>query len=136
VIVDVEARRYRCRSCDAVVLVVPCGLVARRLFSASAIGMALALFGIERMSLPRVRAAVSPWTKVGATAAAGWLSVRRWVRAVRERRLFAQVHLGIGKRTARQVAERVAWALSALGPGAPTSASVRAAVFAGAVTGG
>jgi hypothetical protein len=135
-IVEVEARRYRCRSCEAVVLVVPSGVVARRLFNASAIGMALLLFGIDRMPLPPVRAAVSPWTRVGATAAAGWLAVRRWIRAVRERRLFARVHLGIGRRPARQVAERVACALSALGPTAPTSAGMRAAVFAGAVAGG
>jgi hypothetical protein len=30
--------------------------------------------------------------------------VRRWIRAVRERRLFSRVRLDIGKRTARQIA--------------------------------
>lgn len=136
-LVDVAARRYRCRSCAALVLVVPSGLVARRLFTASAIGLALALFGLERMPLPRGRTAVSPWTTIGATAAAGWLSVRRWIRAVRDRRLFARLHLGgTAQQTAHQIAARVARALSALGPSAPTRADVRAAVFAGARTGG
>jgi hypothetical protein len=129
VVVEIAARRYRCRGCGTIVLVVPRGVVARRLFAAPAIAVAFARFGIEAQPLPRVRAAVNPWTTVGATAAAGWLAVRRWVQAVRTGRLFPRVRVGPRDRTARQVATRTAWTLAALGP---PGAAVRAAVFAGA----
>jgi hypothetical protein len=131
VLVEIVARRYRCRACAAIVLVVPRGLIARRLFAAGAIALAFALFGIERLPLPRVRAAVNPWRRIGATAAAGWLAVRRWVRAVRQHRLFPGVRLGPADRTARHVAARTAHTLGARGPVAVHAASV-AAVFAGA----
>jgi hypothetical protein len=134
VLVEIQARRYRCRGCGAIVLVVPRGLVARRVFTASAIALALALFGVEAWPLPRVRAAVNPWTILGATAAAGWLAVRRWVRAVRQGRLFPRVRLDPADRTARQVAARTAHLLAALGP--PLGgAALRAQVFAGASLG-
>lgn len=91
VLVELIVRRSRCRGCRTIVRVVPRGLVACRVCTASAIALAFARFGLERQPLPRVRAAVNPWTTVGATAAAGWLAVRRWVRAVRQRRLFPRV---------------------------------------------
>jgi hypothetical protein len=129
VVVAVAVRRYRCRACGTIVLVVPRGVVARRLFTAPAIALAFARFGIDGEPLARVRTAVSPWATVGATAAAGWLAVRRWVRAVRAGRLFPRVRLGPHDRTVRQVATRSGWMLAALGP---PGAAVRVAVFAGA----
>jgi hypothetical protein len=132
VLVEIVARRYRCRACGAIVFVVPHGLVAHRLFSAGAIALAFARYGIERLSLPRVRAAVNPWRRIGATAAAGWLAVRRWVRAVRAQRLFPGMRLGLADRTARAVAARTAYTLAALSPIAVAAVPMAAAVFAGA----
>ena len=132
VLVELIVRRSRCRGCRTIVLVVPRGLVACRVCTASAIALAFARFGLERQPLPRVRAAVNPWTTVGATAAAGWLAVRRWVRAVRQRRLFPRVRLAPTDGTARQVAARTAQTLTALGLPA-AGAGLRAQVFAGAL---
>jgi hypothetical protein len=129
-LVEIVARRYRCRGCRTIVFVVPRGVLARRLFTGPAIALAFARFGVDGTPLPRVRAAVSPWTTVGATAAAGWLAVRRWVRAVRARRLFPGVRVGPTDRTARAVAARAAWTLAALGP---PGVGRHAAVFAGAL---
>lgn len=130
-LVVVAARRYRCRGCGTIVLVVPRGLVARRLFSGPAIALACTLFGVERLAVPRVRAAVHPWTTVGGTAATSWRTLRRWLHAVRAGRLFPGVRLAAGERTARAIATRVAWTLAALGPPG-LGGHLRAQVFAGA----
>jgi hypothetical protein len=61
-------RRYRCGACGAVITVVPSGVIARRHYSASAIVLALALFGVEGQAPRSVRAAVSPWQIIGETA--------------------------------------------------------------------
>lgn len=67
----VVARRFRCQRCAAVIIVVPGGVVARRLFAATAIALMLWLFDVEGRLPAAVRAAVSPWQSAGATAAAG-----------------------------------------------------------------
>jgi DNA-directed RNA polymerase subunit RPC12/RpoP len=130
-LVVVAARRYRCRGCGTIVLVVPRGLVARRLFSGPAIALACTLFGVERQPLPQVRAAVHPWTTVGVTAATSWRTLRRWLHAVRVGRLFPIVRLARDDRTARAIAARVARTLAALGPPG-VAGDLRAQVFAGA----
>jgi hypothetical protein len=43
-------------------------MLPRRLFSACAIALALALFGLSQLPLHAVRNRVSPWRTVGATA--------------------------------------------------------------------
>ena len=88
VMVDLQARRYRCVPCTAVLTVVPCSVLARRRYSAAAIAYALALWGLVLASAAEVRRQVNPAKIVGATAAAGWAMLRRWARAVKERRLF------------------------------------------------
>ncbi len=102
--VTLRVRRYLCRPCRAVIVVVPLGVIAGRLFAAAAIGLALALFGVEGLPLAKVRQRVSPWRRVGATAYGSWLAPRRWVRAIREGRLFASVRRSPTHHTARQVA--------------------------------
>jgi hypothetical protein len=87
VLIALVARRYQCQSCGAIVLVVPRGVVCRRLYSAAAIALALALWGVKGLAAAEVRRRVSPFAIVGATAAAGWASLRRWSRAVRTGRL-------------------------------------------------
>jgi predicted alpha/beta hydrolase len=129
--VVIRVRRYRCRGCGALVAVVPRGVLRGRHYSAGAIGLALVLFGVVGLPLAEVRARVSPWSVVGETARTTWLAVRRWIRAVRERRLFARVRTAPATWSARQIAERVAMTLEAHAP--PTiSGEIAARAFVGA----
>jgi len=77
----VVLRRYRCRSCTAVVTVGPRGLVHRRLYTAPAIALALMLWSCEDVSAPAVRRRISPLRRMGDAAASGWASLRRWAQA-------------------------------------------------------
>ena len=81
VVVELTLRRYRCMHCGAVVTTGPADLVRRRLFSGPAIALALALWSHAATPAPAVRRAVSPWHVVGAAAARGWASLRRWAQA-------------------------------------------------------
>lgn len=130
-LIAVLARRFRCRPCGAVVTVVPRGVVRRRLYSASAIALALALYGVAGLSPAEVRRRVSPLRIVGTTAAAGWASLRRWSRAVRAGRLFPMVRALPTHATLRQVAARAATTLAAHAPGAG-GLSIESAAFLGA----
>ena len=84
------------------------------IYSAPAIGWALALFGLVRLSAAKVRRLVSPWSAVGACAAAGWASLKRWARAVTDRRLYTFVRPSPPGWTPQQVAGRVGESLAAL----------------------
>lgn len=132
VIAIARVRRYRCRRCAAVTTVVPRGVVRRRLFSAAAIGYALALFGVSRLSAREVRQRTSPWHAVGDAAHAGWAQLRRWARAVRSRRLFGCVRPCPARFSLREVAARAATTLAALDRAAPAGVAIEAAAFAGA----
>ena len=81
VLVVIKARRYRCVVCGAVPLVVPREVLARRSYSASAIGLALALWGLLLLPAREVRRRCSPATILGDAAATGWATLRRWTRA-------------------------------------------------------
>jgi hypothetical protein len=129
----IRVRRYVCRLCAAVIVVVPLGMIAGRLYSAAAIGLALVLFGVAGLQAAEVRQRVSPWQQVGASAQGSWLALRRWVRAIRERQLFASVRQSPERFTARRVAERAAMTLAALAPPSLAEAGVEQRVFAGAV---
>jgi hypothetical protein len=94
--------------------------------------LALALFGLEQKSEAAVRKQVSPWTVVGATAAKGWLSLRRWVLAIRQGRLFSEVRMIGADWTARQVAARAATVLAGRGPSELRAFDPVAAAFSGA----
>jgi hypothetical protein len=76
---EVAARRYACLACGAIMLVVPAGVLRRFLFLASAIAAALGRWA-EGVPAQQVRREVSPQQALGATAATGWASLRRWVR--------------------------------------------------------
>jgi len=129
-VIGVVLRRYQCQSCGAVVVVGPRGLLRRRLYSAGAVALALALYGVGRLSAVEVRRRVSPLRLVGATAAASWTSLRRWCWAVRARRLFPAVRELPAGATLRQVAARAATTLAAAAPG--SGRAVEAAAFVGA----
>jgi hypothetical protein len=131
VLIGILARRYECQPCGAVVMVVPRGVLQRRLYSASAIAVALALWGVSGLAPAEVRRQVSPFAIVGATAAAGWASLRRWSGAVRAGRLFPVVRALPEKVTLRQVAARTATTIAAYAPGA-RGPSIDSAAFLGA----
>jgi hypothetical protein len=116
VVGEVRCRRYLCQRCGAVVQVVPRGILRHRLYSAGAVALALALWGVEGLAPAGVRRRVSPWRKVGATAAASWASLRRWARAVRAAALFALVRATPAGARLREVAARAATTLAALAP--------------------
>lgn len=127
----VVCRRFRCVPCGAVVLVVPRSVLPRRWYSASAIALALALHGIDRLSPPAIRRQISPFGKVGVTAASGWVTLRRWADAVRAGRLLPEVRRCPPGFTRRQVAERAAATLGSRAP-PPADAPLAARAFVGA----
>ncbi len=131
-IVVITARRYRCQHCSAVIFVVPRGVMRGRLFSAAAIAWALWLFGMQGLPPSRVRAAVSPWQTAGATAAAGWAQLRRWVRDVRQGRLFGGLPSAAGG-GGRAIAERITTALRATAPPSAWDASPEGQLWQGAL---
>lgn len=128
----VLVRRYLCTGCDASMTVVPREVLTQRLYSSAAIGMCMALFSVCAMSLSDVRALVSPFTTVGATASAGWSSMLRWVDAVRARRLFEAVRPMPPEWSRRRAAERIAMTLAACAPPSAAALDVVTAAFVGA----
>lgn len=116
-LIGILVRRYQCQPCGAVVVVVPRGLLARHMYSASAVALALALWGVAGDAPAEVRRRVSPFARVGATAAVGWASLRRWSRSVRAGRLFPVVRALPVEAILRQVAARAATTLAAYAPG-------------------
>lgn len=129
-LVTIDGRRYRCQLCEAVVIVEPRSVLRYRHFSASAIAMALALFGVDGKSAPEVRRGVSPWRTVGHAACCGWLTLHRWIDVARQGRLLP----GACDRVAgddRAVASRVAHAIAARAP-PPWDAPIASRAFAGA----
>ena len=94
-------------------LVVPREVLPRRQYSAAAIGLALALWGLVQATALAVRLRVSPATTLGFNAMAGWVTLRRWAKAVKRRPL----PLGAGppgpSATLREVAAGAATALAA-----------------------
>jgi len=131
VLLEILARRFACQDCGAIITVVPRGILGRRLYGARAIALALALWGVAELAPAEVRRRVSPLTIVGATAATGWASLRRWSRAVRAGRLFPMVRALPAEASLRQVAARAATTLAAFAPG-PGGLPIESAAFLGA----
>jgi hypothetical protein len=130
-LVVLDLRRYRCTACAAVTTVAPRDLLPRRLFAAPAIALALALWGLAQLAARAVRARVSPWRVVGATAAAGWTQLRRWARVAPQ--LFARAHLAAVPGPLRGAAAHAATVLRGFAPPTVRTAAVVAQVAAGAV---
>ena len=123
----VVARRYRCRGCGAVLVVVPRGVGRALRYTLDAIGYALALWGYARTTAERTRRAVSAAKARSVSAPEQWSSLRRWTAGAA--RIF-----GIGEPrssgTLRERAARVASWLAAQAP-VPTGAVLRDAFFGG-----
>jgi len=131
--VILQVRRYRCQPCGAVLTVTPRETATSRLYTLSAVAWALALFGIARLPEPDARRSTSPWRIVGAAAARRWVTLRRWIAAVTERRLFGRLPRPPDGRTARQTAAAIAIAASAHAPPTLASVPLPARAFFGAV---
>jgi hypothetical protein len=114
----IKARRFLCRACHGVLLVVPRGVAAGRRYAAAVIAWALALFGVVGLPPGEVRRRCSPDTVVGYAAAGRWATLRRWATAIRQGRLFARAHLRLGAadQTPRAIAARAAQTLAAFAP--------------------
>ena len=123
---SLRVRCYRCRGCRAVVRVVPRGVVARRHFAAGAIGVALFVFGKLAQSAAVAASKVGGWGQ-GTSA---WRTLRRWLAAIDEGRLFPCVRASPPGWRPRQRAERAAMTLASLVPA--TDAELGDKVFAGA----
>lgn len=125
-LVVIRARRYECQNCGAVMTVVPRGILPRMLFTASAIALALAMYGLEGRSARAIRADISPLREVG-TPEGGWKTLHRWI--ARAPSLWTCIRATAADASARMRAERAATTLAAHG----TGESLLHAAFAGAV---
>lgn len=70
----------RCLACDAILVVVPRGVVRGFRYSLSAIAWALALWPYQRLPAAAVRTRTSTATVVGHASVTRWASLRRWTR--------------------------------------------------------
>ena len=131
-VLEVLGRRYACQACGAVLLVVPGGVLRRRLYSAAAIALALAIWSLEEQIPAEVRARVSPWRIVGPAAAAAWASLRRWAKAVRGDQLFPVVRELPADASLREVAARAVTTLAALAPSSAEGLPLGSRAFLGA----
>lgn len=131
-----RVRCYRCQACGAVIRSAPSTVCYRRLYSAPAIGFALALWGLLQVSVAEVRARTSPWKIIGASAPTRWPTLRRWVKAVRNKKLFARVRRCPDHFSPKQVAERAAATLSGLALASTATLPILAQAFYGAAHAG
>lgn len=111
---EVVARRYLCRACGAILVVVPRGVGRRFRYSLAAIAWALSLWSHERATAAEVRRRTSMAKTVGASSATRWASLRRWTRCAP--RLF-----GVVSRVAETLRERGAVVTSYVAAQAPLS---------------
>jgi hypothetical protein len=113
---SIAVRRYVCTQCGATVTVAPRGVVRRRLYAAPALGLALALFGIQLQNAGAVREAIAPTASARAAAeGATWSTLRRWAHEAKAGTLFAEGRACPETFTLRQAAARAATTLQALG---------------------
>ena len=99
--------------------VLPLGVAPRKHFSAPAIALSFALFGLLVLAPEEVRRRVSPWPIVGASARR-WRSLFRWLDEARNGSIFNVARASPPEFSARQVATRVAAALAATATTATT----------------
>ena len=109
---EVAARRYLCRACGAVLVVVPSGVGRGYRYSLGAIAWALSLWTYERATAAQVRTRTSTQKTVGASSATRWASLQRWTRSAL--RLFGVSHSEAG--TLRERAAVVAAYVAAQAP--------------------
>lgn len=128
-VIGLMVRRYRCSRCGSTCTVVPREVIKGRLYSRSAIGLAMLLYGVESRSQAEVRSQISPWGYVGAGANHRWATLNRWLCAIRDRQLLPFVRRIPADFSCRATAERVATTLAAMAPPALRSRSLAEQVF-------
>lgn len=77
-LLTIQARRYACQRCGAILLVVPLAVGPRRLFDLATIAFALARWLADGVASRAVREEVSPLCIVGDSARRAWGQLRRW----------------------------------------------------------
>ena len=129
-VAELQARKFRCTRCQAVLTVAPAETLSRRLYSAAAIAWALALYGLSLLAPEAVRKLVSPWQVVAASSATRWRTLSRWCAAATAG-LFTKL-LPLTGTTARQVAAAAATAISAFAVPVPEPPPLDVLAFHGA----
>ncbi len=124
----VRVSRFESQRCGACMVVVPPELLPRRLYTASAIGLALALWSLMGGTEATTRKRVSPFAIVGAAAASRWMTLRRWAHRRGYRAAVRNLPRTVAGLFRRHHAERAAAALVAL---APAGLPLEQAAFAG-----
>ena len=109
-VIVIDARRYQCQRCDAVMTVVPREVLHGMLYAASVIGLALFLYGVEGHSARAVRARLSIFPALDASTP-GWPTLRRWI--ARAASLWRLNRPPLPNASTRQRAERAAMELVA-----------------------
>jgi hypothetical protein len=128
----IQARRYECQRCHAVLIVVPCEIAPRRHYAATAIALALALYGALGQSHAEVRAAVSSDGVVGVCAERRWCTLARWIDAVAERALFSALPPMSTAQCRRAIAGRAAMSIGAHAPPSLAEGAPELRAFVGA----
>lgn len=106
--------RFLCVVCDTTFTVVPAGVLRRRLYRATAIGLALFAYGVDKRSHDEVRTAAAPVEVARESPTRRrWTALVAWARAARSGTLLEGVGPVAG--TLRAAAERVALAIEAHG---------------------
>jgi hypothetical protein len=123
-------RRYLCTACGAVPVVVPREVRAKRLYSASAIGIGLALWGLMKLKATDVRQRINPAKVVG--VADDWATVRRWTKNVAARKLFVDLQQPPIDSKLRIVAARAATTLAGYADAATRNLPLEHRAFIGA----
>ena len=129
---ELLVRRYRCRRCAAILTVVPCEVAPRRHYAATAIALALVLYGVLGQSQAKVRSAVSSDGAVGLCATYRFRTLTRWVDAVARRSLFAALPALPITEGRRAIAGRAAMAIGAHAPPSLPEGALELRAFAGA----
>lgn len=128
----INARRYECQRCFAILTVVPSETAPRRHYSACAIAFALGLYGLCNQTQAEVRAQVCSAQVVGAPDERRWITLPRWIDAASERRLFPSVPTIPSDQGRRAIAERAAMAIGANAPPTQQAGAPAARAFFGA----
>lgn len=115
---EVTVRRYQCQQCRLVMAVTTEALLPRKHYGAGTIGLALWLWSVTRWSAAKIREVLSPRKMLGAAAASGWASVKRWAGQASSGGLWRAISTKL-EAALRQQTERVMRQLSAFGPAEP-----------------
>lgn len=110
-----KAQRFRCVACGKTVTVLPRGALRGRRYAATAVALALCLFGLERQSHDQVRDAVGMFqTARDPAEGQRWSALVAWSRAARAGLLVAEAPTTDG--TLRDAAARLAQVIAGYGP--------------------